>query len=105
MSGLDAFWEMIDQQIKLLEKAQTADEVIAILPNVLGEVDFPASGADGFFMGSGGDQSVREALNEAGWRTTWSEASYYYVIQAPNGDKITYIEGDIYKGDTASKND
>src|SRR2546427_572624 len=58
---------------------------------------------EGFFAGSGGDGSVEDALSEAGWRHTWRKAHYYWVMQAPNGDKITYVEGDIYRGDVAMK--
>lgn len=53
-----------------------------------------------FFAGSGGDGTVMEALTDAGWRVTWAEASYYYVMTAPDGSSITYIEGDIERGDT-----
>lgn len=86
------FWAHIEEQLTKLKSAKTADEVIAIL-------DPPSSG-DAFFAGSGGDGSIAGVLYEAGWHTTWYEADYYWVMQAPNGDKITYVEGDVYRGDT-----
>lgn len=91
MGMLDGFWEHIDQQLKALCEAKTADEVIRIL-------DEPSSG-DAFFAGSGGDGTVSESLSEAGWRYVWCEAGYYWAMRAPNGDVITYVEGDVYRGD------
>ncbi len=93
------FWNHIKQQLQQLETAQTADDVCRILSkdnNPNGEDCH--TGADAFFAGSGGDYSPRTPLLVAGWRTVQSEASYYYAMQAPNGDLITYCEGDIYRG-------
>lgn len=93
--SLDGFWARIDAQLTDLRGARTADDVIGIL-------DAPSSG-DAFFAGSGGDATVLDALYDAGWRLTWSAAPYYYVMKAPDGDMITYIEGDIYRGDVAAR--
>lgn len=92
---MDGFWGHIDAQLAKLRTAGTADDVIRLL-------DPPSSG-DAFFAGSGGDDSLMEALEAAGWVVTWAEASYYYVMKAPNGDLITYVEGDVYRGDVAVK--
>lgn len=89
---MNDFWDGIARQLAELRTATTADDVIRILPGGVG---------DGFFEGSGGDDSVMEALQVAGWSVTWAEAHYYYVMRAPNGDEITYVEGDIYRGDQA----
>jgi len=103
---MDTFWETIEAQLADLEEATTAARVIEILgldKNPYGEescMTREPNSKRGFFAGSGGDGSVRAALGRAGWRTTWAEASYYYVMEAPNGDLITYVEGDVYVGDT-----
>lgn len=94
---MDAFWAVIEKQLKELCTATSADDVLRILPRSDG-----ASG-DGFFAGSGGDGSVSDSLHTAGWELVWREAHYYWVMVAPNGDLITYIEGDIYRGDVAVK--
>jgi hypothetical protein len=94
----NAFWDMIDKQLTDLRTARTADDVIRILGGVE-----QASSGDAFFAGSGGDGTVYESLIDAGWRVVWAEASYYWVAEAPNGDKVTYVEGDIYRGDTATR--
>lgn len=98
--SLDSFWSVIDDQIKELRTAANADDVLCILANERNPYGGSSAG-DGFFAGSGGDASVQEALGDAGWRVIWSEASYYYVMKAPDGSAITYIEGDIYRGDRA----
>lgn len=86
----DAFWDEIDRQIEALRSAKSADDVIRILS--------PGESGDAFFGGSGGDASVSEALLDAGWSYNWSQAGYYWSMRAPDGSSITYIEGDIYKG-------
>jgi hypothetical protein len=60
------------------------------------------SSADGFFAGSGGDESVLGALLSAGWAVAWAEASYHYAVTASDGSAITYVEGDIYRGNRRS---
>lgn len=90
----DGFWQHIERQlaaIAALPKTAGVDDVIALL-------DPPSSG-DAFFAGGGGDDSLMEALEKAGWHTVWAEAWYFYVMEAPNGDKLTYVEGDVYRGD------
>lgn len=52
-----------------------------------------------FFAGSGGEESLLEALSEAGWETTAVKASYHYVMTHPGTDEtLTYIEGDLERG-------
>lgn len=92
---LDGFWAAIDAQLGELKKAQTADDVIRILAS-------DGCVGDAFFHGSGGDESVWGALEEAGWTLIWAKADYYYAMRAPDGSAITYIEGDIYRGDQRS---
>ncbi len=93
------FWKQINQQIEELETAGSAADVFRICP----PTDSAATGSKGFFAGSGGDQTVAAALRKAGWKTLWAEAPYHWCKQAPNGDTITYVEGDIYKGNSQSE--
>lgn len=85
------FWDEIDRQIEALKTARSADEVFKICPSSY-------AGNDGFFAGSGGDATVAGSLREAGWKTVWREASYHWCMRAPNGDHVTYIEGDLRRG-------
>ena len=97
--SLDGFWAAIDAQLEELKSAKSADDVMRILAAERNPDPYNES-KRAFFAGSGGDGTVMDSLLDAGWRVTWSEASYYYTMQAPDGSKITYIEGDIEKGET-----
>lgn len=92
--SLTHFWARIDEQIAQLRTATTAQQVV----DIIGPVPDLGVG-DAFFEGSGGDQQVSHALEDAGWGYAWREASYYWAMTAPDGTAITYIEGDIYLGD------
>lgn len=95
---MKSFWEAIEAQCVELRTAKTADEVVAIL-NRFG----PPSVGDAFFAGGGGDTQLIDCLSEAGWVTTWIEADYYWVMRAPDGSLLSYIEGDVQLGDTITK--
>lgn len=98
---MDNFWKAVEKQLAELRTAQNADDVIRILSrerNPYGP-DHGVAG-DGFFAGSGGDDSLWDALTDAGWVQVWAEAAHFYVMEAPDGSMITYIEGDVYRGDT-----
>jgi hypothetical protein len=97
----DKFWDTIREQIAELKSARSADDVGRILSherNPYGH-ETHAGGTIGFFAGSGGDDTVDDALDEAGWSYVWSKASYWWCMEAPDGSMITYVEGDIYPGD------
>lgn len=96
------FWEVIDAQLKELQSAATADDVMRILAKSRDPYG-PDHGTstEAFFAGSGGDGTVMDSLIVAGWDVVWAQAHYYWVMKAPNGDLVTYIEGDLYRGDTA----
>ena len=99
----DNFWAVIADQLKELESAKSADDVIRILGpdrNPYGpDWDGMDGVAEGFFAGSGGDGTVRDALIKAGWKMAGRAAWYHYAMRAPDGSMVTYIEGDIYRGD------
>lgn len=108
MGALDGFWATIAQQITELKTARNADDVLRILANErdpyrqMPDREVLTGDRDGFFAGSGGDDSVMEALDEAGWSIIWARADYYFAMRAPDGSAITYIEGDIYRGNKGS---
>ena len=92
------FWTAIKQQITELKTAENADDVLRILSNDRIPFGGGESSGDGFFAGSGGDDTVIDALDDAGWRLAWWEAGYHFAMTAPDGSGITYVEGDIYRG-------
>lgn len=95
--SLTDFWAHIDNQIDQLRTATTVDRVLEICPHI----PDVASG-QGFFAGSGGDQQLIDPLTqEAGWRVVWIDADYYFCLRSPDGsEELTYVEGDIYRGNT-----
>ena len=101
------FWQSIDAGLALIRdtRPQTFDDVKTILDEYGNPGDsLTTTGPNAtFFGGSGGDATLSAALNDAGWRTTWAEANYYWVKKSPTGEYLTYIEGDVQRGDTAIK--
>ncbi len=93
----DAFWENIHKQSRDLCFAQTADDVFRICPPI--HASGEATGGDGFFEGSGGDYRIYDSLLSAGWHFVWRKAYYHWCMEARNGDRVTYVEGDLYRGD------
>lgn len=91
----DTFWKHVDQQIKALTTARHVDDVISTCPEV--------SSGDGFFAG-GGDE-MYEALMTAGWRPVEWQAAYYWCVAAPDGGLLSYVEGDLYRGNSLVTNE
>lgn len=103
------YWTSIDKALDTIAetKPDTFDGVRDIL-HQYGDPEHPQPctinkrPGQAFFAGSGGDKPLRVPLNVAGWRTVWSEASYYYVMIHPaTGEFLTYIEGDVMRGVTS----
>jgi len=99
----DTFWQTVKQQVTELQSAGSADDVVHILSKERNPYGHDSIAGDGFFAGSGGDDSVNEALSTAGWKYVWCKAGYYWAMRAPDDSIITYIEGDIYKGNIEPK--
>lgn len=109
--SLATFWTQIDDQLDEIAatRADTFDAVRAILlgPDVdlvTDEINRNGTRSFGpdaaFFAGSGGDRTLGQALRAAGWLTKEVQESYYYVMFHPaTGDELTYIEGDLLRGD------
>lgn len=105
------FWPQVDHQLDrvVVERSTTFDEVRAILldpayDEIVAEVNrnfqrhFDDNSA--FFAGSGGDATLRSALESAGWWVVASQAPYYYsMVHRSTGETLTYIEGDVVRGD------
>lgn len=94
------FWDLVEAQTNELRSAKSADDVMRILSkerNPYGP-DWDGSAGEGFFV-SGLEETFEDALTEAGWEPVWAESELYYALKAPNGDLITYCEGDVDRGD------
>lgn len=100
------FWAAVRRQLDQARTATTAEQVLTIFalensPYRLADPNWNGmdGGAQGFFAGSGGEDTLDEALDDAGWTWLWSQAPYWWAMTAPDGSVITYCEGDIYRGD------
>lgn len=96
----DTYWANYEDCLDVIvtRRGGTVEGVI----NVCNE-HYPPSSGDAFFPG-GADRDLLGTLEErGGWRIVWSEASYFWVAQDRNGDRLTYIEGDIQRGDHRSR--
>ena len=99
--SVDTYWTKVAAVREALAEAKpsTAAEVIAILKEH-DPMTIHLTG-DAFYSGSGDGGSLAEDLEAAGWRYAWAEADYYYVIRHEGtGEALTYIEGDVYAGDS-----
>lgn len=97
--SVDTFWTTVDACLDEIESALTVDEVITTLNRHFADDLAQLGCGDAFFPGSGGDRQLRDALRTAGWTVVWSEAPYFYVARDVDGELMTYIEGDVYRGD------
>lgn len=105
------FWPQIDHQLERItaERPDTFDGVRDILldlgyDEVVLEIHRngprPFNLDSAFFAGSGGDATLRNALEAADWWVLESQAPYYYsMIHRGTGQTLTYIEGDVVRGD------
>lgn len=108
------FWGQINEQLDKIagyidRPATTFDRVRDILldtkytrvveyVNQNGTTHFIADEA--FFAGTGGDRSLAAALTAAGWNhdPDYDNSEYSYVMVHPHtGERLRYIEGDIYR--------
>ena len=111
----EGFWAQIRHQLSRIinGRPSTFDEVRQVLLDPVydeityevhrnGERHFDDDAA--FFAGSGGDPSLIEALTEAGWVIADAEAEYYLSMRhSSTGETLTYIEGDVERGDHLSE--
>ena len=90
--ALDDYWDNYDACLDNLRTVLTVDELI----RVCGE-HYAKSVGDAFFPG-GGDRDLLGTLMESNWSLVWCRADYYFAARDPEGNTITYVEGDIYRG-------
>lgn len=64
---------------------------------MLGSATDPVAVNAAFFAGSGGDDTVLEALEKAGWQVETMAAVYDWTARhRATGARIEYLEGDLY---------
>lgn len=99
---LDNFWASVDAALDRCAEAVTVDQVI----DILNDHFEPSSGA-AFFAGSGGDRQLLDALYwdrpDQTWRLMRYDAPYYWCLTDKDGSSLTYVEGDIERGNTMTE--
>lgn len=95
--NLDSYWKNYDRTLARVveEKPQDMDALKAILDSFE-----PPSSGEAFFPG-GADETLAEALRKAGWSISYREGDYLWVGTSRSGEKVTYVEGDLYRGDVS----
>lgn len=93
--NLDAYWNRYDATLARIreEKPQSMND----LKHILDTFEPPSSG-EAFFPG-GADETLGEALRAAGWSISYREGDYVWVGTSQTGEKVSHIEGDLYRGD------
>lgn len=103
----EGFWPQIAHQLIRIEteKPDTFDGVRDILGdpaydcvvrerNRNDEITYDADSM--FFCGTGGNDSLLESLEVAGWRPRYIDGEYHYsVTHQATGDTFVYTEGDV----------
>lgn len=92
----DAYWANVDAALdKVRDNGDTVEQVITILKE-----HFVPSSGEAFCEGSGGDRGLADALfdEREGWSMVWYDAHYYWCAEDVNGNQLSYIEGDVERG-------
>lgn len=99
--NLDAYWNRYDATLTRIreEKPQSMDD----LKKILDTFEPPSSG-EAFFPG-GADETLAGALHTAGWSISYREGDYVWVGVSKTGEKVSHIEGDLYRGDVTLPRD
>lgn len=64
---------------------------------------FEPSSGEAFFPGGADRDLLGTLMDRGGWSTVWVEAHYYFAIRDANGDVLSYIEGDIERGNCRAR--
>lgn len=89
------YWSAYDRTLARVREEKP--DTFASLKAILDRFEPPSSG-DAFF-GDGADDTLADALHDAGWRIEFREATYlYYARHSTTGARLTYVEGDIFEG-------
>lgn len=92
--SLNDFWRNVDECVAAVRTAPTVEAVIDVL-----NAHFSPSAGDAFYGGSGGTDLYAVIADAPGWSIVWSEADYFFVARDAQGGLLTYVEGDVYRGD------
>jgi len=91
--SLRAYWAAYDATLTRIRTERP--DTFAGLKAILDTFEPPSSG-DAFFPG-GADDTLGDALHDAGWLIRWREGDYLWdAIHPTTRARIEHVEGDIY---------
>ena len=91
--SLDLYWRRYDETLALIRAERPA--TFAALKLILDRFEPPSSG-DAFFPG-GADDTLADAIMDAGWSLAFEEGDYLWTATHPySGAVIHHVEGDLY---------
>lgn len=91
--NVDELWAVYDRTLARIRTERP--ETFPALKAILDEFQPPSSG-DAFFPG-GADDTLGDALEEAGWYVTWREGDYLWDAVHPlTRARVEHVEGDLY---------
>ncbi|WP_396909975.1 hypothetical protein [Mycolicibacterium sp.] len=97
---MDAHWENYDAALnEIRADGATVDDVMRILKN-----RFEPSSSEAFFPG-GADRSLLGVLRgeRDDWQIVWIDADYYWCVSDKQGNTMSYIEGDVERGNCKAR--
>jgi len=89
----DLYWKGYHRTLATIRAERPA--TFAGLKLILDRFDRPSAG-DAFFPG-GADDTLADALSDAGWSVKFEEGDYLYTAVHPeSGAVVQHVEGDLY---------
>lgn len=89
------YWNQYDATLARVRSVKP--DTLADLKEILDAFMPPSSGV-AFFPG-GADETLGDALGDAGWDVAWIEGDYLWQARnATTGEIIHHVEGDLYAG-------
>lgn len=91
--SLASYWSMYDHTLATIRAEMPSS--FAGVKLILDRFEPPSSG-DAFFPG-GADDTLADALMDAGWSLDFEEGEYVYTAAHPrSGAVLQHVEGDLY---------
>jgi hypothetical protein len=92
--SLGSYWAQYDATLARVRDEQP--DTFAGLKAILDTFEPPSSGA-AFFPG-GADDTLGDALHDAGWCIEWEEGDYLWSARHPRtGSALRHVEGDLFE--------
>lgn len=94
---MDAYWKAYAMTLARIRDERPT--TLAELKAILDEFSIPQGGAA--FFPNGADDTLSDALYDAGWAIEFIESDYLWNARSPRpvSETIHFVEGDVYAGE------